>query len=423
MLLYLSQLPLLQISVLDLPFDILGLYKLSGDPALDPSRAIFVTEVVHMVILHLLYAMVGFYTAVLRQPQYKQLAAAVRTSSKAAHVQLAHQQQGSCRGPGTGTAGNSSDKRASRLGRLSDIDELLAPLDDPKSSSRPSVHQQVPAFSVSSRMAFETHEESSSGAGAAGSTLLPSTSLRGLMRGDRQDWGPIQRFIAQAGDEPEDSSANVPAVASERMLQAGAAANAPPAAAAAALAAATSTAAAGRAVSPAQLGSADHADADPEEPVLLPGGFSPEPLPADREIRGRVGGLQQALAQQAKSQGAGLLNSSAAGSDMGTSSTQDPRPRSSFARRSPAGTAAAASASFVGSAAAGGPIARWEQAVLLLQVLLPFLVSCGEYLLLQLLAAPAAAGIAIAGFALVEVRINMGCCIVGGGIACQGLCA
>lgn len=47
---------------------------------------------------------------------------------------------------------------------------------------------------------------------------------------------------------------------------------------------------------------------------------------------------------------------------------------------------------------------RWEQVAVLLQVLLPFLVSCGEYLLLQLLAAPAVAGITIAGFALVQVR-------------------
>jgi hypothetical protein len=53
-------------------------------------------------------------------------------------------------------------------------------------------------------------------------------------------------------------------------------------------------------------------------------------------------------------------------------------------------------------------VGRWEQMTVLLQVLLPFLASCGEYLLLQLLAAPAVAGIAIAGFALVQVRLQMG---------------
>jgi hypothetical protein len=118
-----------------------------------------------------------------------------------------------------------------------------------------------------------------------------------------------------------------------------------------------------------------------------------------------VGGLQQALTQQAESQ-RGLQDSAAARTDLGNSRSQDFKLSGSFARRSASGTAAAASASFVGSAAAGGAIARWEQAVVLLQVLLPFLVSCGEELLLQLLAAPAAAGIAIAGFALVEVSAS-----------------
>jgi hypothetical protein len=37
------------------------------------------------------------------------------------------------------------------------------------------------------------------------------------------------------------------------------------------------------------------------------------------------------------------------------------------------------------------------------QVLLPFLTSCGEFVLLQLFSAPAVAGLAIAAFALVQV--------------------
>jgi hypothetical protein len=56
-------------------------------------------------------------------------------------------------------------------------------------------------------------------------------------------------------------------------------------------------------------------------------------------------------------------------------------------------------------------VGRWEQMTVLLQVLLPFLASCGEYLLLQLLAAPAVAGIAIASFALVQVRLWVGACM------------
>jgi hypothetical protein len=118
-----------------------------------------------------------------------------------------------------------------------------------------------------------------------------------------------------------------------------------------------------------------------------------------------MGGLQLALTQQAGSQ-LGLQDSAAARTDLSKGSSMGSALRGSFARRRPSGTAAASSASFIGSATTGGPIAQWEQAVVLLQVLLPFLVSCGEYLLLQLLAAPAAAGIAIAGFALVEVSAS-----------------
>jgi hypothetical protein len=70
--------------------------------------------------------------------------------------------------------------------------------------------------------------------------------------------------------------------------------------------------------------------------------------------------------------------------------------------------------SFESAAAAGNAVGRWEQAAVLLQVLLPFMVSCGEYLLVQLLAAPAVAGFAIAGFALVQVRLAGNILLLGG---------
>lgn len=413
LLLYLAQLPLLQLPVLDLPFDILGLYKLSrGDDDVDPARGVFATQLAHLIFLHLLYAMLGFYTAMVRSPQYQQLAAAVRAASK-----LACQQQVGA------AAGSSSSRAASRPGgRVSGIDELLTPLSDigpglpadgPDSATIAALGGGTSTAGSSTRAATRPMAVGrgsskppggSAGASAADRALLPSTSLRGLLRGERQDWGPIQRFIAEAAaDDPGGSSSGIaaPDAAAVRVI--------PPAVTAAALAAATSAAAGGNTDSPQCGASADGAGAavSAAEPLLMPGGPSPEPLPAGKVPRGRVSGLQQALAQQAAGQGA------AAGLPRSSSGLQPEQPGLSdrFGRHGTAQRSTAA-ASFAGSAAAGDAFGRWEQAVVLLQVLLPFLVSCGEFLLLQLTAAPAVAGIAIAGFALVQVSAQVESCSI-----------
>lgn len=450
MLLYLSQLPLLQLPVLDLPFDILGLYKLSGDPSLDPSRAMFVTQLAHMVFLHLLYAMLGFYVALLRQPQYRQLAAAVRRMQ---HVQ---QQSRAQQQAGAGAA--SGSRRARRGGGLTDIDEVLTPLispadggamlgmqTDPAQSQAPAVldmhslrvlpqqqaaeqpaaglspgaaglmgspaagTQGLPQDGTSSfiqlahqgshraqlRANLTTPAEDTlstpatppmavprgskpfsgaAGGGAGARALLPGTSFRGLLRGEKQDWGPIQRFITDSADQADGGrDAFARAVGA-----AGDAAAAPPAVNAAALAAATGTLAAAQ--------TSQHTGVSAEGPELLPGGPSPEPYAAGRG-RGRA------------------THAAGFSSNVHSSGISD-----SFGLRSnPFGSAAAASTGFPGAGVAGSVVGQWEQAMVLLQVLLPFLVSCGDYLLLQLLAAPAVAGIAIAGFALVEVSMG-GCC-------------
>lgn len=413
LLLYLAQLPLLQLPVLDLPFDILGLYKLSpGDDDVEPAQGMFATQLAHLIFLHLLYVMLGFYTAVLRSPQYQQLAAAVRAASK-----LARQQQAGA------AAGSSSSRAASRPGgRLSGIDELLAPLSDlgPGLPADASDSAALAAFAGGTSTAGSSTRAAtrpvavgrggskppggSAGASAAEPALLPSTSLRGLLRGERQDWGPIQRFIAEAGaDVPDGSSSGIAALdaAVVRVI--------PPAVTAAALAAATSAAAGGNTDSPQRGASADGAGAavSAAEPLLLPGGPSPEPLPAGKVPRGRVSGLQQALAQQEAGQGAAAGLPCSSGLQL-----EQPGLSDSFGRHSTAQRPATA-ASFAGSAAAGDVFGRWQQAVVLLQVLLPFLVSCGEFLLLQLIAAPAVAGIAIAGFALVQVSVQVESCSMG----------
>lgn len=412
LLLYLAQLPLLQLPVLDLPFDILGLYKLSREEDdVDPARGVFATQLAHLIFLHLLYAMLGFYTSLLRSPQYQQLAAAVRAASKPARQQQAG-----------AAAGSNSSRAANRPGgRLSGIDELLAPLtefgpglpaDEQDSAALAALAGGSSSAGSSTRAATRPMTVGrgsskppggSAGAGAEDRALLPSTSLRGLLRGERQDWGPIQRFIAEAAaDDPGGSSSGIaaPDAAAVRVI--------PPAVTAAALAAATSAAAGGNTDSPQSGASADGAAVSAAEPLLMPGGPSPEPLLAGKAPRGRVSGLQQALAQQAAGQGA------AAGLTRSSSGLQPEQPdfSGSFGQHSAAQRSTAA-ASFAGSAAAVDAFGRWQQAVVLLQVLLPFLVSCGEFLLLQLTAAPAVAGIAIAGFALVQVSAQVESCSMG----------
>jgi hypothetical protein len=397
LLVYLAQLPLLQLPVLDLPFDILGLYKLSReDSDVEPARGMFATQLAHLVFLHLLYAMLGFYTALLRSPQYQQLATAVRAASK-----LARQQQ----------AGAAGSRAASRPGgRLSGIDELLAPLSDSGTGLPADVQDSSAVAGLAGGPATppmavgrggSKPPRGSAGASATDRALLPSTSLRGLLRGERQDWGPIQRFIAEAAaDDPGGSSSGGGIAA---LPDAAAARPVPPVVTAAALAAATFAAVGGNTETSSKCGTnADAAGAagSAAEPLLMPGGPSPEPPPAGKAPRGRVGGLQQALAQQAAGQGA------AAGLPGSSSGRHPEQPglSESFGRHSTAQRSTAAG-SFAGGAAAADAFGRWEQAVVLLQVLLPFLVSCGEFLLLQLTAAPAVAGIAIAGFALVQVSV------------------
>lgn len=438
LLLYLSQLPLLQLPALDLPFDVLGLYKLSADPALDPTRAVFVTQIVHMAFLHLLYTMLGFYTALLRQPHYKQLAAEIRkaTRKRGSH-QPAKQQYGQrqqrqvYRGAGAGS-------RSSRLGRLSEIDELRAPLLSPTAAGQAAAaaaqFEQLADEEAAVAAATTTadgastiqlaHQSAAAGAVPTPSTppvavagiaarpsgsssssarvILPGTSFRGLLRGERQDWGPIQRFVAEAGDVQDDDAAAAAAVAP------------PPSVHAAALAAATATAA--QAAAASQGG-----EAGAEGPVLLPGGASPEPIApsANRGARANktTSALQQALSHQASESpsdpaATAFASRAAASLQEDSSSTGGVLPEFSAAlSRSFSSSSPPAAQALPGVGAVG----RWEQAAVIVQVLLPFLVSCGEYLLLQLLAAPAVAGITIAGFALVQVcgprRPDSFCCL------------
>lgn len=471
-LLYLSQLPLLQQPALDLPFDVLGLYKLSQDPAMDPDRAMFATEVAHMVFLHLLFAMLGFYTALLRQPQYKQLAAAVHAASKPAEQrrgghgaqqgsgmqqQVWQGRQGAAARPVGSTS--SSSLRASRLGRvaeLSDIDELLAPLLSPglspaahglhgveQSMRRPPQLQQQELVgqagtAVDGFPGLHQQQQQAQAAGLSGTSVVCPAGVEAA--------GAPAAAVFAAGelhgqvDTPADTAGFTPTapgfiqLARQSSLQepvqaptAGSTgARVPselsPAVAAAALAAATGTAAAAAA---AQAGAGVTVEGE-GAPVLLPGGPSPEPVQASRVSmrHGRApGALQQGLSGQ------GTIGNTAAGVPGALCAPADvygelrsTQQQSFGARQCVGGSrsqaasdgAAASGMSFEGAAAAGSAVGRWEQAAVLLQVLLPFMVSCGEYLLVQLLAAPAVAGFAIAGFALVQVRLAGNPLLLGG---------
>jgi hypothetical protein len=436
MLLYLSQLPLLQQPALDLPFDVLGLYKLSQDPAVDADRAMFATEVAHMVFLHLLFAMLGFYTALLRQPQYKQLAAAVHAASKPPQQQDGHRaqqgagvqqqvrqgRQGAAARP---VSSGSSSHRASRLGRvaeLSDTDELLAPLLSPglmpaasygvgqgmRCSPQPPQQELVgqagaAGVGFSDRHQQQQQEQSVGRCGTSavcpagvGATVTPAAAVfaAGELHGqvgagaDTAGFTPsapgfIQLAQQSSLQEPLQVSAVAPTgapVSSELS----------PAVAAAALAAATgaTAAAAAQAAATAQAGLSVEGEG---APVLLPGGCSPEPMQSSRYGR-PPGVLQQGGMEGMQPQRFGARQGTGRSSSQAASAG-----------------AAAVGMSFEGAAAAGSAVGRWEQAAVLLQVLLPFMVSCGEYLLVQLLAAPAVAGFAIAGFALVQVRLPVLC--------------
>jgi len=514
MVLYLSQLPLLQLPSLDLPFDVLGLYNLSADPALDPTRAVFATQVAHLVLLHLLYAALGFYTALLRQPQYQQLAASVRDAGRGRVEPQG--QQGLSWAPeqaGWRQAARRQDSSAPRevTGDVSPafggLDDLLAPLLGPMEQQQaqqqqlqlrqelsrhsmaepkgpPLAQQQQqqqqqqeavgaePPDGVSGAAAAATspagvppdaaEHTSPSGviqmarqhssptgqqsttsssavppslpgaasasaaapvpirgsagraAGATSSTagraILPGTSFRGLLRGERQDWGPIQRFIAEADDSQAVGGSNGAmqnvATSPRSVTLVGAA----PAVAAAALAAATgAAAAAGIAYVQGESSSAAQTTArDTEEaavPVLLPGGQSPEPCVAGRGSHARLSTLQHVPFAQTNTEFSPSAAMPAA-TGAATSATAVLGGGAGHWAESSAGAGPSnmpAGGGGASAAAVGGAMGRWEQVQVVLQVLLPFLVSCGEYLLLQLLAAPAVAGIAIAGHSLVQV--------------------
>lgn len=512
MALYLSQLPLLQLPSLDLPFDILGLYKLSADPALDPTRAVFATQVAHLVLLHLLYAALGFYTALLRQPQYQQLAASIRNAGRGRVEPQG--QQGLSWAPeqaGWRQSVSRQDSSAPRevTGHLSPafggLDDLLAPLLGPmeqQQAQQQQLRQELSRHSMagpkSPPLAQQQQQEAAgaepadgvSGAAAganssvgvpsdasertslsgviqmarqhssptgqqttapsslvlaslpgaasasaaapvpirgsvgraagatsstAGGAILPGTSVRGLLRGERQDWGPIQRFIAEADDNQAvgGSHGAMQGIASSSGSVAGVGG----AVASAALAAATgAAAAAGVASLQGGSSSAGRATAtDAEEaavPVLLPGGRSPEPFAAGRGSHTLLSTLQHVPSPQTSTDfSPSAAMPAAPGAATGATAVLGGGAGHTGAWAEAFSGSAGVGPSYLpaggpgtSAAAVGGVMSRWEQVQVVLQVLLPFLVSCGEYLLLQLLAAPAVAGIAIAGFALVQVR-------------------
>lgn len=67
-LLYLAQVPLLQLPAWQVPCDALGLYWLAKS---EPPQ--LVIQLIHMVCLHLLYMVLGVYTGLVRQQLYKRL--------------------------------------------------------------------------------------------------------------------------------------------------------------------------------------------------------------------------------------------------------------------------------------------------------------------------------------------------------------
>jgi hypothetical protein len=90
-LLYLAQLPVLQLPQLDLVYDVLGLYSLFDSAA--AGRAILLTKIIHLIGLHLLYVHLGLYIGLLRQPIYQKLAAAVKNLAQQQRQQQQWQQQ------------------------------------------------------------------------------------------------------------------------------------------------------------------------------------------------------------------------------------------------------------------------------------------------------------------------------------------
>jgi hypothetical protein len=319
LLLYLAQLPLLQLPSLDLVFDIMGLYSLSVvEPPPPPpaaaaaagfivypgdSSVMFAVKLAHMLCLHVLYAALGFQVGLLRQPMYQRLAAAVKEA-----VKPCQQQQQSNR------ISSSSNRVRSRRVEESLLEPLLLAGDTDVEAAEAQQQQQQ-----------QQQPLNPAATAAAARPLLPSRgSLQGLVWGVGQDWRPIQRFI---DDEGLGDDCGIAEQLQQQQQQ--------------------------------------------QQRVV--------PVAAAADC-GRIGSNADDLQQQQQQR-----------VYPATGSTYQPQP-------------AAAAGGFIGSSSSSIPVTRWEQASVLLQVLLPFLVGCGEFLLRQLLAAPAVAGIAIAAFALVQVR-------------------
>lgn len=418
LLLYLAQLPLLQLPALDLACDLLGLYNLSRTAEFHPdARGICVVQITHLVFLHLLYVGLGFYVGLLRQPLYLQLAAAVREVSKSskqqpslvrrvrrsrfqegllepllvtddADVELAQQQQqqqGSGGQPSqSGARGGAAAAAAAGAG----AGAAQAPVRRQQQQQQQCVAVPVGASSVLSARPL---------------------SLRGLIRGERQDWNPIQRFIDGSWG-PQGSA----------MQDAGQ--QQPPQGAAAAVAAAPppepSTGGA-RTAGSSSVGVAAAAPTMHAAGSVPAGGFSDMAGgPVSNNSGSLSGSIELPRSQSGSEDGTGLFTPGPV-QDSSSGAAQQQRRQGSSSAQLPAATAAdgaVPSAVFSPAAGIGGhnsssssTMGRWDQAMVLLQVLLPFTVGCGEFLLRQLLAVPAVAGIAIAAFALVQVSA-VRCC-------------